>query len=66
MQIYEEEKLFSSRHIQDFYHTVFMHLLIDVRTSHLSDILNVYSALDWVDIWMAHHPDDQITFLAYE
>jgi hypothetical protein len=43
-----------------------MHLLIDVRTSCLSDIPSVYYALDWADIWMISHPDDRITFLAYE
>lgn len=43
-----------------------MHLLIDVRTSSPRDIPSVYYALDWVDAWMISHPDDQITFLAYE
>ena len=43
-----------------------MHLLIDVRTSSLSDIPTLYYAELWADMWMRHHPDDRITFLAYE
>jgi hypothetical protein len=43
-----------------------MYLLIDVRTSSLSDIPNLYYAQDWVDIWLLSHPDDRITFLAFE
>jgi hypothetical protein len=43
-----------------------MYLLIDVRTSSLSDIPTLYYAMDWADAWMLAHPDDRITFLAFE
>lgn len=43
-----------------------MHLLIDVRTSSLSDIPTLYYAELWADMWIEYHPDDRVTFLAYE
>ncbi len=43
-----------------------MHLLIDVRTSCLSDIPNLYYAQMWADIWLSYHRNDRITFLAFE
>ncbi len=43
-----------------------MHLLIDVRTSCLSDLPNLYYAETWADIWLSYHKNDKITFLAFE
>jgi hypothetical protein len=41
-------------------------LLLDVRTSTLSDRVHISSALIWADAWKVYHPHDTITFLAYE
>lgn len=43
-----------------------MHLLIDVRTSSLSDIPIVHYAQLWAESWLLYHPDDRITFLWFE
>ena len=43
-----------------------MHLLIDVRTSCLSDIPYLYYAEMWADTWRLYHPDDRITFLIFD
>lgn len=43
-----------------------VHLLIDVRTSCLSDIVHLYYAETWADTWIKIHPHDTISFLAHE
>ncbi len=43
-----------------------MHLLIDVRTSCLSDLPNLYYAEIWADTWLSYNKNDRITFLAFE
>ncbi len=43
-----------------------MHLLIDVRTSSLSDIGNISYAEYWASLWKRLSPHDEITFLAHD
>ena len=43
-----------------------MHLLVDVRTSSISDISAIIYAECWVSLWKDISPHDRITFLAYD
>lgn len=43
-----------------------MHLLIDVRTSYLSDRVHLDYGLLWAKNWGKKHPHDRLTFLAYD
>ncbi len=43
-----------------------MHIIVDVRTSSPDDVSTISYATLWRDEWIALHPDDRITFLAYE
>lgn len=44
----------------------FMHLLIDIRSSHPSDFSAYYYAKIWVNFWISLHPHDTISWLLYE
>ncbi len=43
-----------------------MHIIVDVRTSSPDDINRISYAMLWKDHWLLMHPNDHITFLAYE
>ncbi len=43
-----------------------MHIIIDVRTSSPDDTSHISYAMLWKDHWHLMHPNDRITFLAYE
>lgn len=43
-----------------------MHLLVDARTSSMSDIAHIRYAELWASLWQKNSPHDRITFLIYD
>lgn len=40
-----------------------MHIIIDIRTKHLEDMLTTRYAVNWAKKWRKYHSSDECTFL---
>lgn len=43
-----------------------MHIIVDIRSQHLSDSTTIRYAKNWAQKWKNRHPHDTITFLIFE